>query len=74
MGTDIVHAIPLTLVAGTGHMMMGNFDLALLATLLMGSIPGHHHRLAGNARAPETLLRRLISSALVAVGIKMLVS
>ncbi|MBI4692524.1 MAG: sulfite exporter TauE/SafE family protein [Gammaproteobacteria bacterium] len=40
VGTDIAHAVPLTLVAGLGHLALGNVDLALLAGLLAGSIPG----------------------------------
>lgn len=40
VGTDIVHAIPLTLVAGLGHAHLGNLDLGVLALLLAGSIPG----------------------------------
>lgn len=40
VGTDIVHAIPLTFVSGLGHAGMGNLDLSLLGTLLAGSVPG----------------------------------
>ena len=40
VGTDIAHAIPLTLVAGLGHWSLGNVDFSLLASLLAGSIPG----------------------------------
>lgn len=40
VGTDIVHAIPLTFVAGVGHLWMGNVDATLLLWLLAGSIPG----------------------------------
>jgi uncharacterized membrane protein YfcA len=40
VGTDIAHAIPLTLVAGLGHWSLGNVDFSLLASLLVGSIPG----------------------------------
>ena len=40
VGTDIVHAIPLTLVAGLGHLWLGNVDWILLVSLLVGSIPG----------------------------------
>ncbi len=40
VGTDIVHAVPLTFVAGLGHAGMGHIDVALLGTLLCGSIPG----------------------------------
>jgi hypothetical protein len=40
VGTDIVHAVPLTLVAGVGHLWLGNVDSTLLLSLLCGSIPG----------------------------------
>ena len=40
VGTDIAHAIPLTLVAGLGHLTLGHVDLKLLGLLLTGSIPG----------------------------------
>ena len=40
VGTDIAHAIPLTLVAGLGHWSLGNVDFSLLGSLLLGSIPG----------------------------------
>ncbi|CAA2139464.1 sulfite exporter TauE/SafE family protein [Hyphomicrobium sp. ghe19] len=40
IGTDIVHAVPLTLVSGLGHMSIGNTSFALLGLLLVGSIPG----------------------------------
>jgi hypothetical protein len=40
VGTEIAHAVPLTLVAGLGHASMGNLDLGLLGQLLIGSLPG----------------------------------
>lgn len=40
VGTDIAHAVPLTLVAGAGHAGMGNVDIILLGSLLIGSVPG----------------------------------
>jgi uncharacterized protein len=40
VGTDIIHAVPLTLVAAIGHSWLGNVDAWLLASLLLGSIPG----------------------------------
>ena len=40
IGTDIVHAVPLTLVSGLGHMSIGNTSFALLGLLLVGSLPG----------------------------------
>lgn len=40
IGTDIVHAIPLTFLAGASHLGMGNVDLPILGLLLIGSVPG----------------------------------
>jgi uncharacterized protein len=40
VGTDVVHAIPLTFLAGASHFGMGNVDLSILGLLLVGSIPG----------------------------------
>jgi len=74
VGTDIVHAIPLTVVAGTGHLLMGNVDFGLLGSLLVGSIPGIvlGSTLAG--RAPEHVLRTAIAVVLVLVGLKLIFS
>ena len=40
VGSDIAHAVPLTLIAGAGHWLMGSVDVGLLGSLLVGSIPG----------------------------------
>src|SRR5438132_14349258 len=39
-GSDIAHAVPLTLIAGIGHWFMGSVDFTLMGALLVGSIPG----------------------------------
>ncbi|NKF22282.1 sulfite exporter TauE/SafE family protein [Solimonas marina] len=72
VGTDIVHAIPLTLIAGTGHLLLGNVNFSLLGMLLVGSIPGIVLGSLASSRAPEKLIRTLISVILTAVGVKML--
>ena len=72
VGTDIVHAIPLTIVAGTGHLMMGNVNLPMLGSLLVGSVPGILLGSLATSRAPEQFLRATIAVVLVAVGFKML--
>jgi uncharacterized protein len=61
VGSDIAHAVPLTLVGGLGHLGLGNVDTGLLAVLLIGSIPGIllGARLAG--LAPEWLLRPILA-------------
>ena len=72
VGTDIVHAIPLTIVAGTGHLLMGNVDLKLLGQLLIGSVPGIilGSTLAG--KMPEAGLRWAISVVLSIAAFKLL--
>lgn len=72
VGTDIIHAIPLTMIAGTGHMWMGNVNLTLLATLLLGSIPGVMLGSLLGTRVPETSLKMIIAVILSFVGIKLL--
>lgn len=72
VGTDIVHAIPLTIVAGIGHMMMGNVDFSLLGAMLVGSVPGIILGSLAGAKAPEHLLRGGIAAVLVFVGVKIL--
>ena len=60
VGSDVAHAVPLTLVGGFGHLGLGHVDLALLGVLLMGSIPGIllGARLAG--AAPDWILRPVL--------------
>lgn len=72
VGTDIAHAVPLTLVAGLGHWALGTVDWTLLGSLLVGSLPGIWlgSRLA--ARLPDALLRSLLSALLVLVGAKLI--
>jgi uncharacterized membrane protein YfcA len=61
VGSDIAHAVPLTLVGGLGHFGLGNVDTGLLFVLLIGSIPGIllGARLAGIV--PERLLRPILA-------------
>jgi uncharacterized membrane protein YfcA len=74
VGTDIVHAIPLTVVAGTGYLLMGDVDLALLGNLLLGSIPGILVGTLIASRAPEKLTRSAIALILAGVSSKLLLS
>lgn len=68
VGTDIAHAVPLTLVAGAGHWFLGSVDFSLLGSLLVGSLPGIWlgSRLA--SRVPENFLRPLLASLLLIIG------
>lgn len=72
VGTDIIHAVPLTVVAGLGHFWMGNVDFGLLWPLLVGSIPGIiiGSKLAGKANA--NVLKILLAAMLIFSGAKLL--
>lgn len=67
-GTDIAHAVPLTVIAGIGHFTLGNVDGALLASLLVGSVPGIVLASLLSGRLPERAVRTLLALVLVAVG------
>lgn len=68
VGTDIAHAVPLTLVAGAGHWWLGSVDFQLLIALLIGSLPGIWlgSRLSGFV--PERILRPLLATLLIIIG------
>lgn len=68
VGADIVHAVPLTLVAGLGHAALGTVDWLMLAGLLIGSLPAIHLGAAVAGRLPERALRGLLASMLVLIG------
>lgn len=70
VGTDLAHAIPLTAVAGLGHLHMGNVDFNLLTSLLIGSLPGIYVGSLLSAKIPERLLRPILATLLMIIGVK----
>ena len=68
VGSDIAHAVPLTLIAGVGHWMLGLTDLGLLTSLLFGSIPGIILGSYAAPRIPDAALRYLLAGTLLFVG------
>ncbi len=72
VGTDIAHAIPLAVVAGSGHLLAGNVNGSLLVWLLLGSIPGVFIGARLGYRVPDRWLRGGVAVLLGAIGIKML--
>ncbi len=64
VGTDIVHAVPLTLLSGLGHLSLGNIDYAVLGALLVGSVPGILIGSRLTARVPDWALRTILSVVL----------
>lgn len=72
VGTDIVHAIPLTLLSGLGHAKLGNVDFSVLGFLLIGSIPGIALGSRVTGVLPDWVLRLALSAVLVNAGWLML--
>ena len=72
VGSDIAHAVPLTLLGGLGHWMMGSVNWELLASLLVGSIPGIILGSYLATRARDAVVRIALASVLVIVGIRLL--
>ncbi len=71
VGSDIAHAVPLTLIAGAGHWLLGSVNLPLLGSLLVGSIPGIILASYWTARIPERVLRPILAATLILVGAKL---
>ena len=71
VGTDIVHAVPLTAVAGLGHLALGTADLVLLGSLLLGSLPGIYLGSHLSSRMPEKVLRPALATMLLLIGCRM---
>jgi uncharacterized protein len=71
VGTEIAHAVPLTLVAGLGHASLGHMDFTVLGYLLAGSLPGIYIGSLLSGKVPDLFLRNAIAMMLFYVGFKL---
>jgi hypothetical protein len=72
VGTDLVQAIPLVASAAVGHLLFGDFQLDLTASLLVGSLPGVYLGARLSSRANDAVIRPALALVLVASGLKLL--
>lgn len=72
IGSDVAHAVILTMVAGLGHIMSGGVDFALLVKLLIGAIPAIIVGTLISSRLPEKKLRPILGITLFLLGINFL--
>ncbi len=72
VGTDIAHAVPLTMLAGLGHASLGHVDVHLLGNLLLGSLPGVYLGSRLSRVLPERILRGILAAVLVLVAARLL--
>jgi uncharacterized membrane protein YfcA len=71
VGSDIAHAVPLTLLAGLGHWAVGSVDWPLVGSLLAGSLPGILLGSLVSTRVPDSVLRLTLAFTLIIVGSKL---
>jgi uncharacterized membrane protein YfcA len=74
IGSDVVHAVLLTLVAGLGHLFSGNVDFHMLTYLLIGAIPAIIIGTLIGSKLPEHHIRRLLGITLLLLGINFVVN
>lgn len=71
VGTDIAHAVPLTSLAGLGHLHLGSVDFNLLSGLLLGGVPAIYLGSLLGKKLPDRIMRPLIAIILFLMGIKL---
>jgi uncharacterized protein len=62
----------LTLIAGLGHLSLGNFDWGLLGSMLLGSLPGIYLGTRFGLRVPDRVLRPMLGGMLIFIGVLLL--
>jgi uncharacterized protein len=72
VGTDLVQAVPLVGAAALGHVLVGDFKLALTVSILIGSIPGVYIGSRLSASAPDIVVRPILVFVLAASAMKLL--
>jgi uncharacterized membrane protein YfcA len=72
VGTDLVQAVPLVGAAALGHVLYGDFQLGITASLLVGCIPGVYIGARFSAQAPGGIIRRALTLVLLASGLKLI--
>lgn len=70
IGTDLAHAVPITAIAGLGHAHLGTVDYILLASLLIGSIPGIYLGSNLGSYLSEKIMRPILACMLFIIGVK----
>jgi uncharacterized membrane protein YfcA len=74
VGSDLAHAVPLTLVAGLGHWLIGSVDWSIVGALLIGSLPGIYIGSQLANRISDRFLLPLLATMLGVIGLRLIVS
>ena len=71
IGTDLAHAVPITAIAGLGHVHIGTVDFLLLFNLIIGSLPGIYLGSHTGANLPDRVIRPILATMLLLIGVRM---
>lgn len=74
IGSDIAHAVPLTLISGIGYWVMGGVDWGMLGSLLVGSIPGIIIGSLIAVSVSDRFIRPVLALVLAVVGLKLVLA
>ncbi len=72
VGTDLAHAVPLTLVAGLGHWLIGGVEWHIVGSLLLGSLPGIYAGSHLAAQIADRILLPVLASMLLLIGLRLI--
>jgi uncharacterized protein len=74
VGSDLAHAVPLTVVAGIGHSIIGSVDWSIVGALLLGSLPGIYLGSHLSTRISDRFLLPALASMLLLIGLRLIAS
>jgi uncharacterized membrane protein YfcA len=74
VGSDLAHAVPLTMVAGLGHWVIGSVDWSIVGALLLGSFPGIYLGSYFSSHVSDRILFPLLASMMLLVGLRLVAS
>jgi uncharacterized protein len=74
VGSDLAHAVPLTVVAGLGHSIIGSVDWSIVGALLLGSLPGIYLGSHLSTRISDRFLLPALASMLLLIGLRLIAS
>jgi uncharacterized membrane protein YfcA len=72
VGTDLVQAVPLVAAAALAHILVGDFELALTASILIGALPAVYVGARMSSKAPDGVIRPALVFVLLASALKLL--
>jgi uncharacterized protein len=74
VGSDLAHAVPLTLVAGLGHWVIGSVDWSIVGSLLLGSLPGIYLGSQLSTYVSDRILFPALASMMLLIGLRLIAS